>query len=350
MALFDTKYSDLNVLKKTPAGRDLVKEYVEAVREAGMKVGIYYSLIDWSDPRYRSVYPEGAKREDCLNDIYGSPAGGEEDPAKWEEFLKFNNNQLGELMTNYGTVDLLWFDGDWERSANQWHMKEFREYLHSLNPDVILNSRMQGYGDYETPEQGIPLYGPEGEWEFCTTINDSWGYRPSDNDYKTSGQIIRMFCDCITLGGRMLLDVGPKEDGTLDERQEKVLEDLGTWISDHDEAVHGTGKGLNYAQFLGGSTLSADKKTIYLFVYDTPREALCVKGVKTPVKKVTVLHTGEELRFSYTGALPWSGIPGTLWIWAEGMKEHPFATVLKVELEGEITYNLGHGEVVTCND
>ena len=107
---------------------------------------------------------------------------------------------------------------------------------------------------------------------------------------------------------------------------------------------------MNYAQFLGGSTLSADKKTIYLFVYDTPREALCVKGVKTPVKKVTVLHTGEELRFSYTGALPWSGIPGTLWIWAEGMKEHPFATVLKVELEGEITYNLGHGEVVTCND
>lgn len=74
-------------------------------------------------------------------------------------------------------MDLLWFDGDWERSANQWHMKEFREYLHSLNPDVILNSRMQGYGDYETPEQGIPLYGPEGEWEFCTTINDSWGYR-----------------------------------------------------------------------------------------------------------------------------------------------------------------------------
>ena len=123
VSLFDTKYSDLNVLKKTPAGRDLVKEYVEAVREAGMKVGIYYSLIDWSDPRYRSVYPEGMKKEDCLNDIYGSPAGGEEDPAKWEEFLKFNNDQLGELMTNYGTVDLLWFDGDWERSASQWHMK-----------------------------------------------------------------------------------------------------------------------------------------------------------------------------------------------------------------------------------
>lgn len=350
VALFDTGYSDLSVVKKTPAARDLVKEYTAAMREAGLKVGLYYSLIDWSDPRYRTVYPEGMKKEDCLNDIYGSPAGKEEEPQKWQEFLEFNNHQLKELMSNYGTVDLLWFDGDWERSAVQWKMPEFREYLHTLNPNVVLNSRMQGYGDYETPEQGIPLYGPKGEWEFCTTINDSWGYRPSDNDYKSSGQIVRMFCDCITLGGRMLLDIGPKEDGTLDARQEKVLLDLGGWIHDHEEAVFETEKGLDYNHFLGGSTISADKKTMYLFVYDKPQETLCVKGIKTPVKRVTVLHTGEELRFSYTGSLPWSGIPGTLWIWAGKMSIHPFATVVKVELEDEITYNLGHGEVVTFNE
>ena len=160
VALFDTGYSDLSVVKKTPAARDLVKEYTAAMREAGLKVGLYYSLIDWSDPRYRTVYPEGMKKEDCLNDIYGSPAGKEEEPQKWQEFLEFNNHQLKELMSNYGTVDLLWFDGDWERSAAQWKMPEFREYLHTLNPNVVLNSRMQGYGDYETPEQGIPLYGP----------------------------------------------------------------------------------------------------------------------------------------------------------------------------------------------
>lgn len=148
----------------------------------------------------------------------------------------------------------------------------------------------------------------------------------------------------------MLLDVGPKEDGTLDERQVKVLEDLGTFIHDNEEAIYETEKGLSYSQFLGGSTLSKDKKTIYLFVYDKPSENLCIKGVKTPVKRVTVLHTGEKLSFSYTGALPWSGIPGTLWIRADKMKEHPLVTVLKVELEGEITYNLGHGEVVTHND
>ena len=350
VALFDTQYSDLSVVKKTPAGRDLIKEYTAAVREAGMKVGLYYSLIDWSDPRYRTVYPEGANPQDHLKDVFATPAGGPEDPEKWQEFLEFNNNQMRELMTHYGKVDLLWFDGDWERSANQWKAKEFKEYLQSMNPEVIVNSRLQGYGDYETPEQGIPLLGPEGVWEFCTTINDSWGYRPSDNHYKTSRQVIRMFCDCLTLGGKLLLDVGPREDGTLDERQVKVLEDLGQFIRDNEEAIYDTGKGLSYNQFLGGSTLSADKKTIYLFVYDRPSEYLCVKGVKTPVKKVTVLHTGEELTYDYTGALPWSGIPGTLWIRGDKMQMHPLATVIKVELEGEITYNLGHGEVVTNND
>ena len=350
VALFDTKYSDLSVVKKTPAGKDLVKGYTDAVREAGMKVGIYFSLIDWSDPRYRSVYPEGEDPKDHLKDVFATPAGGPEDPEKWEEFLKFNNDKMHELMTNYGKIDLLWFDGDWERSAKQWKAKEFKAYLESMNPEVVVNSRLRGYGDYETPEQGIPLRGPEGVWEFCTTINTSWGYRPSDNDYKTSKQVIRMFCDCLTLGGKMLLDVGPKEDGTLDERQVKILEDLGTFIHDNEEAIYETEKGISYDHFLGGSTLSADKKVLYLFVYDKPSENLCVKGIKTPVKKVSVLHTGEELSFSYTGSLPWGGIPGTLWIRADQMKEHPLVTVLKVELEGEITFNVGHGEVVTNND
>ena len=349
VALFDTKYSDLSVVKKTPAGRDLVKEYVEAMREAGLKVGLYYSLLDWTDERYRSIYPEGAKPEDCLKDVFGSPAGGPEDPEKWKEFLQFNNDQIRELMTNYGKIDLLWFDGDWERSAAQWNMPAFRAYLHSLNPDVVCNSRMQGYGDYATPEQGIPILGPKGPWEFCVTINDSWGYRPSDNDYKTSRQVIRIFCDCLTLGGNLLLDVGPKEDGTLDERQVKVLEDLGAFIRDNEEAVYDTGRGLTYQQFLGGSTISEDKKTIYLFLYDRPAEHVCVKGVRTRVKRVTVLHTGEELAFSYTGSIPWEGIAGTLWIWAEHMQMHSLTTVLKLELEGEIAYNLGSGEVLTQN-
>ena len=113
--------------------------------------------------------------------------------------------------------------------------------------------------------------------------------------------------------------------------------------------MYDTDKGLDYRHYLGGSTISADKKTLYLFVYDKPVENVCVKGSKTPVKRITVLHTGEELTWSYTGSLPWSGIPGTLWIRADQMKLHPMVTVLKVELEGEVTYNLGNGEVITQN-
>ncbi len=349
MALFDTQYSDLNVVKKTPAGRDLIAPYTEAVRNAGMKVGLYYSLIDWSDYRYRSIYPEGSKPEDNLKEIYGTPAGGPENPALWEEFLEFYFNQLTELFTNYGTIDLVWFDGDWERSAKQWKAPELREYLHKLSPNIIINSRLQGYGDYSTPEQGIPNIPPEGAWEFCTTINTSWGYFKNDDDYKTSRQVVRMFCDCITMGGNMLLDVGPMESGELDPRQEQVLLDLGTFIHDNEEAIYDTGKGLSYNNFLGGSTMSEDKKTIYLFVYDKPVEFLCVKGIKTEVARISVLHSGEELQYRYTGSLPWSGIPGTLWIDAANMQLHPMATVIKVELVDTLVYDNGHGAPVTQN-
>lgn len=349
VALFDTKYSDLSVVHKTPAKRDLIAPYTQAIRDVGMKVGLYYSLIDWSDPRYPTVYPEGADPKDHLQDIYATPAGKEENSEMWQAFLEFNNNQLRELMTQYGPIDLLWFDGDWERSAAQWNMPVFREYLHTLNPEVVINSRMQGYGDYETPEQGIPLQGPEGYWEFCTTMNTSWGYRPSDNDYKTSRQVIRMFCDCLTLGGNFLLDVGPKEDGTLDARQVQILKDLGTFTRDHKAAIYDTGKGLPYSHYLGGSTISGDKKTIYLFVYDNPREFLCVKGIKTPVKEIKVLHSSQKRTWRYTGALPWSGIPGTLWIDTADMELHPFTTVLQVTLADEIAYNMGHGEAITFN-
>lgn len=350
VALWDTKYSDLNVVKKTPAKRDIIKEYTQAIREQGMKVGIYYSLIDWSHPDYPSIYAEGSTPGDYIHEkVFSSPIDGVEKPEKWENFLQHNRNQLTELMTNYGTVDLLWFDGDWERSATQWKMPQFREFLHNLNQNVVLNSRMQGYGDYKTPEQGIPVMAPEGAWEFCTTINSSWGYMKDDNDYKTSRQIIRMFCDCITMGGNMLLDIGPMEDGTIDPRQEKVLLDLGEWITLNEEAIFGTGKGIEYNFFLGGNTLSNDKKTLYLFLYDKPVEDVCLKGICTPIKKITVLHSHKELTYNVTGGAIWNGIPGTVWIHVTEKDMHTQTTVLKVEFEDTLKLYYGQGQAVTQN-
>ena len=351
VALFDTRFSDLSVVKKSPAKRDIVKEYAEEMKKRGIHLGFYYSLIDWSHKDYASVYAEG-KVPDNPKEInpFTSPVDGKEDPEKWQRFLDFNNNQLRELLTNYGKVDLLWFDGDWERSASQWGLPGFKDYLKSLNPDLIINSRLQGYGDYKTPEQGIPITRPEGDWEFCTTINGSWGYQPKDNQYKSLSQILRMFCDCISMGGNMLLDIGPRQDGTIDSRQEAILSGLGSWIREHEEAVYQTDEGIETCYYLGGSTISADRETLYLFVYDNPKESICLKGLCNPIKKITVLHSGKELQHEIHGGVPWFEIPGTTWIRLTADDCHDLVTVVKVELEGEIKMYGGSREAVTHNE
>lgn len=348
VALFDTKYSDLSVMKKTPAKRDIIKEYAEAITKRGIHLGMYYSLIDWSHSDYASVY-EGGKVPEDLSTVnhFSNPTDGVQDEEAWSRFMEFNRNQLAEVLGNYGKVDLVWFDGDWERSAEQWGLPEFKDYLKSFNPDLIINSRLQGYGDYKTPEQGIPITRPEGAWEFCTTINDSWGYVEDDNHYKSLDKIIRMFCDCISMGGNMLLDIGPKEDGTIDPRQEAILLGLGIWIDENREAIFGTKEGIMTRYYLGGSTMSQDEETLYLFVYDKPNESVCLKGLCNKIKKATVLHSGKELTWEIHGGVPWFNIPGTTWInlTAEDCNEH--VTVLKLELEGKVDMYGGSGAVVT---
>ncbi|WP_430107942.1 alpha-L-fucosidase [Paenibacillus sp. B1-33] len=350
VALWDTQYSDLNVVKKTPAKRDLIKEYAKALTDRGIKLGMYYSLIDWSHPDYASVY-EGGKVPEDLSKVnrFCSPTDGIQDEEAWQRFLEFNNNQLRELLTNYGKVDLLWFDGDWERSAEQWNLPAFKDYLLSFNPELIINSRLQGHGDYKTPEQGLPITRPVGPWEFCTTINSSWGYQHDDDYYKTLNQIIRMFCDCITMGGNMLLDVGPMEDGTIPKRQEETLIGLGNWIRTHEEAIYETDEGIHTRYYLGGSTVSKDRQTLYLFVYDDPKESVCLKGLSNKIKKITVLHSGKELTYDIHGGVPWFNIPGTTWIHMTPEDAHENVTVLKIELEGELDMYGGSGAVVTHN-
>ena len=350
MALFDTKYSDLNILKQTPVKRDLVAEYVDAFREKGIKIGLYYSLIDWSHPDYPSVYQGGVIPEDKSQcNHFSSPKDGVQDEKRWKNFLEFDRNQLKELLTNYGNVDLLWFDGDWERSAEQWGLPEFKDYLLSFNKDIIINSRLAGYGDYLTPEQGLPVKRPEGEWEFCTTINDSWGYQQDDNHYKSPGQVIRIFVDTITMGGNLLLDIGPREDGSVDERQINVLRELGSFIRENEEAIYNTNAGLPFNYFAGGSTVSEDGKTLYLFVYDIPREAICIKGLCNKIESVKILSTGKELTHDVQGGAAWFNIPGLTWISLTPADCGKYMTVLKVELDSPLTLYSGEGAVISQN-
>ncbi|RYG39101.1 alpha-L-fucosidase [bacterium] len=346
VALWDTDTNDLSVVKKTPAGRDLLGPYVEALRKRGIKVGIYYSHLDWSHPDYASVYPTRDSVEQPGSSRYSNrfayPAPGREDPEAWKRFLAFHRAQLKEINDRYGPIDLWWFDGEWERDAEQFDMAGLRDELLAANPNMIANSRLLEHGDYATPEQGVPIVPPEGPWEFCVTVNDSWGYQGRDTNHKSVRQIVRMFAETIGMGGNMLLDIGPYEDGSLQPEQVKRLEGLGDWIEKNKAAVYGTERGLPAGLFYGASTLSEDRKKLYLFFFDQPVDQLAVKGLLTNVKSARVLASGRELSHKKIGGL--GETPGVVWIdWPSDEAIDPNATVVQLEFEAPLEIYVGTG-------
>ncbi|MFI6984072.1 alpha-L-fucosidase [Embleya sp. NPDC050154] len=342
VALWDSECGDLNVAKRTPAGRDLVRGFVDALRGEDLKVGLYYSHSDWNHPDYASViHPDPSHHTYIPGNTLVEPADGREDPAAWVRYLSYRDGQVSELMQRY-RPDLLWFDGEWERSEQQWGTDVLADMILAENPDTILNARMLSRGDYATPEQGIPLRAPTGPWELCLTINDSWGYRHADNNHKSVRQLVRYFTETIGMGGNLLLDVGPMADGRITAEQSSRLEGLGAWIARHHAAVHGTGAGLPPGHHYGPSTLSSDQRTVYLVCYGTLREHLALKGLRTRVKHATVVGTGTELSHHVTGGL--GEVPGITWINAPAEKDQDeYATVLAVELDGELELYRGQG-------
>ena len=343
VALWDTKQNGRSVVKDTPAGRDLITPYANALREKGLKVGFYFSHLDWAHPDYASIRPKESHYTDYSN-RFAFPEDCAEDPAAWERFLAFHRAQLEELCTEFGNVDLLWFDGDWERDERQWRMKELRDELHAMQPNVIINSRMLGYGDYATPEQGQPVAAPEGVWEFCMTVNDSWGFQKQDFNEKSVKRLVRIFAETIGMGGNLLLDVGPTEDGAITPVQTERLLGLGRWVHKHEEAIFGSVAGLPGGLFYGASTLSKDGCTLYLMQFDSPREFVNVRGIATNVKSVSVLGTGQVLEFNKIKKEEWMGVPSDLEIHipAEFVPDED-CTVYRVELESPMKLNMGKG-------
>lgn len=347
VALWDTDVSDLSVVKQTPAARDLVAPWVKALRKKGLKVGLYFSHLDWNHPDYPTMLPadyDPAKH----NNRFAHPLDGVSKPERWKRFLKFHRAQLQELGERF-KPDLFWFDGSWEPAQELWKFKQLRKQLHTWSPGVVLNARMGGYGDYETPEQGIPTVAPVGPWEFCMTLNDSWGYQPKDKNYKSARQIIRTFAEVIGMGGNLLLDIGPKADGTIPPQQVRLLETLGAWIAKHKRAVYGTDAGLPPGLFYGASTLSKDRKTLYLFVFDRPWKDIAVKGLKTKVKRVRGLGTGNTLTHRVMGGAPWADIPGVLWIDLPAAEFDQHATVVQIDFEAPLEIWMQSGHMITAN-
>jgi alpha-L-fucosidase len=323
VALWDTRMGDLNVVDKTPAGRDLVTPFVEALRKEDLKVGLYYSLLDWSHPDYPNHTKEITRYKD--------------DSERIARFRSFNFGQISEIADKF-KPDLWWFDGDWEQNAEWWGAAEIREMILQNNPQAIINSRLQGYGDYATPEQGLPLKRPSDEpWELCMTINDSWGYQPNDNNYKTPSQLIRIFAEVLSMGGNLLLDIGPRADGSIPSKQVEALKELGRWTALHAEAIYGTGAGINNKCYHGPTTLSADSTMLYLFVPGTPaNNQLMLEGVKNRINRIYVVGNGTKLEHKVFLKPYWSSHAGVVFIDLPEQLLDKQMTVLCLVLDGKI--------------
>lgn len=267
ISLWNTKADKaITTVKDAAAKQDVITPFVQAIQQEGLHTGLYYSLPDWSHPYY-DVFTRARKRYELAKE-----------PNRWNHYVEYYQKQLSELSQQY-KPELIWFDGDWEHSAEEWKAKETLALLRKHNPNIIINSRLNHHGDYETPEQGIPVTRPETKfWELCYTMNDSWGYQPFDKKYKSPNMIIRTLVDCISMGGNLLLDIGPKADGSIPEEQMNILKQLGRWTNKHATAIYGTRAGIPFENYQGKSALSKDGKTLYLYVYEQ-KPQLQLKGL-----------------------------------------------------------------------
>ena len=331
VALWNTKANHFDVVDHTPAKRDLLAPFFSAIRKRGIKAGAYFSLIDWSHPDYPAITRDSLRYQ--LSNDY----------ERWQRFRNFMHGQLKEVNALY-KPDLWWFDGDWEHSAEEWESMRIRTELLKVNPKAVMNGRLAGWGDYETPEQNIPVTQPKYPWwELCMTTNDNWGYKVTDTNWKTPFEIISIFADVVSNGGNLLLDIGPKEDGTIPAEQVNILRELGNWNKTNGEAIFGSRAGIPKGHFFGPTTLSADSSKLYLFVAGNTEGPLLVKGLVNKVKSIRVLGNNSSLTHKVVGKISWSPVPGLVFINLPRGVQTKYITVLELNLEGPVKLYSGQG-------
>ena len=274
-AMYPTRLSDHSVAS-APCRRDLVREWVDAVRAEGLRVGLYFSLSDWHHPDYPAFTDADRPYLPGLSPPLPSP-------EQHERYLAYLRGQLRELLTDYGTVDVLWFDGGWERPPEWWCPQELESLVRGLQPGIVINDRLPGVGDFATPEQFVPPQPPDGPWETCLTMNNSWGYVPADADYKPARELVHTLCEVAARGGNLLLNVSPTGTGALPAEQRDRLEAVAGWMATHSESILDTEPGLEPWQFYGPSTRRGDR--LYLHLLMRPYDEVTVRGV--PVRRVT---------------------------------------------------------------
>ncbi|HWZ04589.1 MAG TPA: alpha-L-fucosidase, partial [Mucilaginibacter sp.] len=331
VAMYDTKMDNLSIVKASPAKMDMIKPFFDELRKRDIKCGAYFSLIDWSYPDYPGFLKDSSR--------YSVP----NDYERWNKFRDFFQGQIKEIGDKFNP-DLWWFDGDWEHSAEEWEAEKVRHIILAKNPSAIINGRLQGYGDYTTPEQNFPVTRPPYNWwELCMTVNDNWGYQQHDQNWKTPYEIISIFADAVSNGGNLLLDIGPKEDGTIPDEEINVLKELGAWNKRNGEAIFNTIAGIPQGHFYGPTTLSKDSTTLYLFVHGKTTGPLMLKGLDNKIEDITVLGNGTKITHKVVGKISWSQVPGLVYInLPEGVQDK-YITVIKLKLDKPVKLYRGQG-------
>jgi alpha-L-fucosidase len=337
-------------IKRTPFQRDPLTELAAACKAEGIKFCLYYTIMDWHSPDW------GIRRP--WNDVaakYGPP-----DMDRFEDYMK---GQLHELLTRYGPIGLLWFDGNWESPWTAKRGEEIYNYVRGLQPAVIVNNRVGkpentpggGYaktgavGDYGTPEQTIPPtgFGPGVYWESCMTMNDHWGYNQADQNFKSTETLVHNLIDCASKGGNYLLNVGPTSLGVIPAPELERLKEIGDWMSVNSAAIYATSASPFKKLPWGRCTEKVDGKNtvLYLHVWNWPIDGkLLVPGLKNSIKSAKLLATGEKLKTSATSdgveieipATAPDPISSTIVLKIKGAPEIEAAT-LKQSANGSIT-------------
>jgi alpha-L-fucosidase len=301
---FATKLTNYCAPKQGP-GRDLVAEYVEAARAGGLRVGFYYSLMDWH-------HPDGAR---CATD-----------EAARERFVAYTHGLVHELMTNYGKIDVLWYDVDWPLDAKGWKSEEMNAMVFKLQPDIVVNNRNHLPGDFSTPEQEIRAAGAGRAWESCMTMNDSWGYQRADDNWKSSKTLVENVVQCAQGGGNYLLNIGPKGDGSIPEESVERLTAVGRWMDKHGATIYGTERSQVGDSVYAGFTRKGN--TLYVHVANWPSNPVAVGGIKARAKTARLLTTGETVEIKQDDfRLQLVGVP-------DRAPEQPVTTIA-VEFESE---------------
>ena len=254
--LYDSQYTDFKSTN-TKLGRDIVKDFVEAVREEGLKVGLYFTIIDW----YHDDYPHYG---DKFHPMRKNPEFKNEG-RDFDNYLTYMHNQIREICTNYGKIDLLWFDFSYDdMRGEKWKATELMSMVRSLQPDVIIDNRLECsgeglgslaacdptpyHGDFVTPEKMIPpngiqdVQGNDIAWEACVTMNNNWGFCAVDHFFKPASMLIKKLVECVSKGGNMILNVGPDARENIPEESMNILKGIGAWMNKNGKSIYGCGK------------------------------------------------------------------------------------------------------------